>query len=196
MTDSAPNPIFLDLPAAIDTPRLHLRPPQPGDGLALHAAIVEAMPELRRFLASLPWVAAEQSIESAELFCRNGHANFLLRKDLPFLVFEKASGQLIGSMGLHRTDWSVPRTEVGYWVRSSRSGHGFVQEAVLALVDYAFAHLHAARIELITDEANARSRKVAERCQFRLEGVMLHERRAPDGSLRNTCVYARVAPSA
>lgn len=196
MSFAHPNPVFLDLPTAIDTARLHLRPPQPGDGVALHAAIAESMPDLRRFLASLPWVAGEQSIEASELFCRNGHANFLLRKDLPFLVFEKATGQLIGATGLHRTDWSVPKTEVGYWVRSSRSGQGFVQEAVLAVVDYAFAHLRAARVELITDEANDRSRKVAERCHFRLEGVMLNERRAPDGELRNTCVYARVAPKA
>jgi len=34
---------------------------------------------------------------------------------------------------------------------------------------------------------------VAERCGFELEGVLRHERRAPDGSLRNTCIYARLA---
>lgn len=191
MTPTDTPPILLDLPSCIDTARLLMRPPQAGDGAALFDAITETMPELRQFLASLPWVAGEQSLHASEVFCRNAQANFLLRKDLPFLLFDKASGRLLGSTGLHRTDWAVPKTEVGYWLRSSCVGQGYVQEAVQALVAFAFTHLRAARVELITDEQNTRSRRVAERCGFTLEGVLRHERRAEDTGLRNTCVYAR-----
>ena len=84
------DPVLLDLPTSIDTERLRLRPPQAGDGPLLFAAITESLPELRRFLASLPWVAVEQTVESSELYCRNAQANFIARKDLPFLLFEKA----------------------------------------------------------------------------------------------------------
>lgn len=35
-------PILLDLPMPIITPRLLLRPPQPGDGIALNAAVSES----------------------------------------------------------------------------------------------------------------------------------------------------------
>ena len=191
MTD----PILIDLPTRIETARLFLRPPQPGDGAALHQAIVESLPQLREFLASLPWVAAEQTPDSAELFCRNAHANFIARRDLPFFLFEKTSGALLGAAGLHRTVWATPKTEVGFWGRSSRAGQGWVSEAVRALVAYAFENVKAVRVELIADEANARSRRVAERCGFLLEGVHHNERRAPDGSLRNTCVYALLGPA-
>jgi RimJ/RimL family protein N-acetyltransferase len=188
MTD----PLLIDLPTTVETERLIMRPPQPGDGPMLHAAIVESLVELRRFLASLPWVALEQTIESAEIYCRNAQANFLARKDLPFLLFEKSTGQLVGAAGLHRTVWTTPKTEVGYWGRVSRAGNGFVSEAVEALVAYAFGQLHAVRVELITDEENQASRRVAERCRFVLEGILRNERRAPDGTLRNTCTYARL----
>jgi RimJ/RimL family protein N-acetyltransferase len=186
MTD----PLLLDLPTSIETERLLVRVPQAGDGLALRAAVAESLPELRQFLDFLPWVANEPTPESSEARCRKGAANFLLRTDLPFLVFEKSSGQLLGGVGLHRTIWSTPKTEVGYWIRTSRAGNGFVTEAVSALVEYAFNQMRAVRVELITDEANAPSRKVADRCRFGLEGVLRNERRAPDDSLRNTCVYA------
>ncbi len=192
---SALDPILRDLPLAIETPRLLLRPPRTGDGAVLFEALVESLPDLRRFLASLPWVAAEQTLASAETFCRNAEANFLSRKDLPFLVFDKGSGHLLASVGLHRTVWQTPKTEIGYWCRSSACGQGFVTEAVAALVDYAFCHLQAVRIEIVTDEENTASRRVAERAGFTLEAVLRHERRAPDGSLRNTCLYARL-PSA
>jgi len=189
-------PILLNLPDRIETPRLTLRPPRTGDGPALHAALTESLPELRRFLASLPWVAAEQTIESAESFCRNGEANFIARRDLPFFVFEKVSGSLVASAGLHRTVWQTPKTEVGYWCRTTASGKGYVTEAVNALAEYAFQHIKAVRVELITDEENVSSRRVAERSGFVLEGVLRNERRAPDGTLRNTCVYARAANAA
>jgi RimJ/RimL family protein N-acetyltransferase len=185
------DPVLLDLPSSIETPRLLLRPPRRGDGAALLEAINGSLPELRRFLASLPWVASEQTLESAEVFCRTGEANFLARKDLPFLVFNRQTGQLVAATGLHRTVWQTPKTEIGYWCRTSASGQGFVTEAVAAVTDYAFEHVKAVRVELITDEENVRSRRVAERAGFVLEGVLKSERRAPDGSLRNTCVYAR-----
>jgi RimJ/RimL family protein N-acetyltransferase len=162
----------------------------------LHEALTESLKELRRFLASLPWVAADQTPESAETFCRNGEANFIARRDLPFFVLDKKTGKLIASAGLHRTVWQTPKTEVGYWCRTEATGHGYVTEAVNALVEYAINYIKAVRIELITDEDNTASRRVAQLSGFTLEGILHHERRAPDGSLRNTCVYARYANAA
>ncbi len=184
------DPVLLDLPASIETPRLLLRPPRAGDGPALHEAVTDSLAELRRFLASLPWVAGEQSVESAEVYCRNAQANFVARRDLAFLAFERASGRLVAATGLHRAVWATPKVEVGYWCRTSCTGKGYVAEAVRAVTRYAFEHVGAVRVEIVTDEANVGSRRVAERCGFALEGVLRHERRAPDGSLRNTCIYA------
>ena len=187
------NPILRDLPASIETARLLMRPPRSGDGAAVHEAIVESLPALRRFLASLPWVAEEQTRESAEVFCRNAESNFLARRDLPFLLLGRESGRLVGACGLHRTNWEVPKTEVGYWVRASESGKGYVTEAVNGLVAFALGVIGAERIEIITDAENLASRRVAERCGFTLEGILRRERRAPQGSLRDTCIYARLA---
>lgn len=189
------DPLLLDLPTHIDTERLLMRPPQAGDGPQFFEALSESLVEMRRFLSSLPWVAAEPGLEAAELYCRNGQANFVTRKDLPFFLFERASGRLVGATGLHRTVWATPKTEVGYWVRSSRAGRGLISEAVEATVRYAFAHIGAARVELVTDEANLASRKVADRCGFGLEGTLRHDHKAPDGSLRSTCIYARFPPA-
>jgi RimJ/RimL family protein N-acetyltransferase len=189
------DPILLDLPSHVETPRLLLRIPQAGDGPAHLDAVSESLPELKLFLSFLPWVANEPTLESFEVRCRTDQANFFARKNLVFLMFEKSSGQLLGSVGLYRTNWETPKTEVGYWCRTSRSGNGFAREAVAALTDYAFSHIHAARVELITDSENLASRRVAERCGFSLEGILHNEFRAPNNSLRHTCVYARV-PSA
>lgn len=189
MTD----PVLLDLPTTLQTERLLLRPPQAGDGPALHEAVLESLPDLRRFLAAVPWIAAEPTPENAELRCRNAQADFVARRDLPFMVFERSTGALVGGVGLHRTVWATPKTEVGYWCRSSRTGQGLVREAVTAISAYAFTQLHAVRLELVTDEENTASCRIAEACGFTLEGTLRHERRAPDGSLRSLRIYARLA---
>jgi RimJ/RimL family protein N-acetyltransferase len=41
---------------------------------------------------------------------------------------------------------------------------------------------------------NDRSRRVAERCGFDFEGTLRCDSRSPDGTLRDTCVYAIVRP--
>jgi len=176
--------------------RLLLRAPRTGDGPALFDAVQASLPELRRFLASLPWVAGEQSATLSEVYCRNAEANFIARRDLPFLLWDRGSGAVVGAAGLHRIDWHTPKAEVGYWCRSASTGQGLVTEAVDALCQLAFGPLAMVRVELVTDEANLASRRVATRCGFALEGMLRSERRAPDGTLRNTCVFARLAPGA
>ena len=191
-----PSPLLVEVPQEIETERLFLRVPRAGDGPALHEAVSESLVELRRFIASVPWVAQEQSAESSEIYCRTALSNFVARKDMPYLLFERESSRLVGCAGLHRPNWDMPRFEVGYWCRAASVGNGFITEAVSALVHLAEARLSAVRLELITDAENTRSRAVADRAGFHLEGVLRNERRAPDGSLRNTCVYARVRSAA
>ncbi len=187
-----PNALLVDVPDRFETDRLILRTPRTGDGPVLHEALVESIVELRQFLWFLPWVAEEQTQDSAEIRCRRCEANFLSRTDLPFLAFERSTGTLLGGIGLHRTDWDLPKTEVGYWIRPSEAGKGYVTESVQTLVAWALSGLGAQRVELVTEDTNVASRSVAERCGFVLEGVLHNVLRGPDGSLRNSCIYARL----
>src|SRR3954471_15509977 len=118
------------VPSSLETRRLFLRSFRADDGPDLFAALTESIVELRSHLWFLPWVAEEPTPQSAEIRCRKAEANFLLRADLPYLAFERTSGRLVASIGLHRTDWSLPKTEVGYWVRTGEVGKGFASEGV------------------------------------------------------------------
>ncbi len=186
------DPIAYPVPSNLETPRLVLRHFRSEDAPALHEALVESLAELRQHLWFLPWVSEEQTLPSAQIRCRKAEANFLLRTDLPYLAFAKSSGRLVASVGLHRTDWALPKTEVGYWVRTTEVGRGYATEGVNALTSWALGSLRATRVELVTDEGNLGSRAVAERCGFQLEGTLRHVMRAPDGSLRSSCVYAKL----
>ena len=192
MTD----PLLVPVPPLIETRRLVLRSFRGADAPALHSALAESVNELRRFPWFLPWVAEEPTLQAAELRCREAGANFLLRTDLPYLGFERETGRLVCSMGLHRTDWQLPKTEVGYWVRTSEAGKGYAREGVAALASWALDQLKAKRVELVTDQENTASRRVAEACGFVLEGTLHNVQASPDGTLRHTCVYAKLPAAA
>lgn len=107
------------------------------------------------------------------------------------LLFAKDTGELIGSSGLHRIDWSVPRFEIGYWVSTRHAGRGYATEAARAIGDFAFKTLKAARVEIVCDHRNARSRHVAERAGFPLEAILKFHRRDVRGRLGDTCIFAQ-----
>ena len=186
------DPLLIEVPERIETERLLLRRAQPGDGPAVCAAVRASLEELRPWM---PWAQAETSEDVSETHVRRMCANFSLRLDLAYFTFDRAldSGEagVVGAIGLHRIDWTVPRFEIGYWRRSGLAGRGFVSEAVRALSRMAFDRLSAQRVEIRMDDRNAASARVAERAGFTFEGLLRRDALAVDGAPRNTRVYSR-----
>ena len=189
----AVEPLMIDWPPLLPSERLLLRAPQAGDGVALNEAMLQSLDELKPWL---PWAQQVPSLEQSELTCRQMAARFAQRSDLPLFIFARAAdggcARLLGGTGLHRADWSVPRFEIGYWRRSGEQGKGWITEAVSTLARFAFDHLGARRVEIRMASDNFRSRAVAERCGFKLEGLLRQDSLDVKGRPRDTAVYARV----
>ena len=56
--------ILLDIPDQIESERLILRSPMPGDGSIVYAAVTASLGALRAFPASMPWAMEEPSVDS------------------------------------------------------------------------------------------------------------------------------------
>ena len=189
MTNLSPDPILLDLPTPIYTNRLMLRPPIAGDGPALNQAILDSFEDLHEWM---PWATVRPTLEDSEKHVRKWHAKWILREDIQFLIFEKVSGILVGSTGLSRIDWKIPKFEIGYWVRQGFGGKGYITEAVAAATQFSFLMLKANRVEILCDVDNLKSRKIPERLGFQLEGIRKNDRVKPRSLVvGDTCVYVR-----
>ena len=182
-------PVLRDIPEAFETERLLIRAPQPGDGPEVNRAIRESFEALRIWM---DWATQMPTVEETEALCRRSHAHFLERSDLPLFFFLKAAQTCVGASGLHPRDWNVPRFEIGYWVRTSFQGQGFVTEAVRAITRFGFETVGANKIEIRCDPRNLSSRRVAERSGYQLEGELRNDKVAPDGQLRSTLVFGLV----
>jgi RimJ/RimL family protein N-acetyltransferase len=114
------------------------------------------------------------------------------REDLTFALFEKSTGRFLGATGLHRPQWEARVFEVGYFLRTSATGHGYMSEAVIAVTRMAMEVLRANRVEIWCDAVNLRSAAVAERAGFTLEGKLRNHDLNNAGEPCDELVYAVV----
>jgi RimJ/RimL family protein N-acetyltransferase len=189
MSDATkPNPILLDLPEQLQTPRMLMRFPRPGDGALINPAIRESIAELQPWM---PWATPTPEVKDTEVWCRQAAAKALLRQEFHWLMLRREDQHYLGTCGLHHVEWSVPKVEVGYWIRTREAGKGYVTEAVHAMTQFAFENLKAIRIEIHCDDRNPRSGAVGQRAGFTLETIRRSDSRAQDGSVRDTRVYVK-----
>jgi ribosomal-protein-serine acetyltransferase len=164
-----------------------LRPRRAGDGPATWEAIEESREQLRLWL---PWADATRTPEDAEASARRAQGRWLLREDLQVSVWENATERLLGGSGLHRINWEIPRFEIGYWLRTSAQGQGFMTEAVALLCRLAFETLGANRVEIHCDARNLKSAALPRRLGFVHEATLRNESRDHFGELRDALVFA------
>jgi RimJ/RimL family protein N-acetyltransferase len=186
-------PLLIDVPDQIKTDRLLLRVPRAGDGAIVFPSVRESLAELKPWM---PWAKDDYAQNDAEQWCRKSSAGFIERSEIQLLIFDGRDEQHLGNVGVFRFDWAVPRGEIGYWLRTTRTGKGLMCEAVNGLSGMLMEHLKFHRVEIRMDDRNDRSWRVAERCGYRLDGVLRNDGRAPDGALRHTRVYSKIPADA
>ncbi len=83
------------------------------------------------------------------------------------MMEERASGEIVGHCGLRRVaDAHAPNPqdhEIGWLVREDRWRRGYAEEAMRAVIDWAFAQVGAPRLVALTRAANVGSWRLMEK---------------------------------
>jgi ribosomal-protein-serine acetyltransferase len=175
-------------------PDLRLEPAEPGHAAEIFT-LVDA--DRSRLGVRLPWVGGTRTIADTLAFIEGSIARRDTARggdgggDWAMVLSERGEDRIVGVIGLHTTRWTHRRTAIGYWIAGTHEGRGVVTRCVTTLVP----HLHARgmhRVEIHVAVDNDRSRSVATRCGFTLEGVC---RAAEwiDGRAIDHAVFAHIA---
>lgn len=112
---------------------------------------------------------------------------------LVFATLDARSGQVLGSTRFCCIDAAHRRVEIGFTFLAQSSQRTHVNtEAKFLMLCHAFEAWGCHRVELITDERNARSRRAIERIGAQQEGILRRHMVMRDGFVRNTIVYSIV----
>ena len=93
----------------------------------------------------------------------------ILKKDLIYEIWYIE--QFAGLIALKEIDGWNKKTELGYWITSRFEGLGLITNSCRTLLDLSFDQLGIKRVQLKAAVGNAKSCLVAERLNFKMEGI-------------------------
>ena len=114
---------------------------------------------------------------------------------LPFAVRHEPSGELVGMTTYMNIDAANRHVEIGStWYARRVQRTPLNTECKLLLLTHAFETLDCIAVEFRTHFFNQQSRSGVERLGAKLDGILRHHQRMPNGTMRDTCVYSIIAP--
>jgi RimJ/RimL family protein N-acetyltransferase len=145
------------------------------------AVMQESLPELRAFL---PFAHAPITREGQYRAFTDFLADWWAGRQY-VAALRGPAGEILGGVGLHpRVALNPAALEVGYWAATPHTRRGHVTLGLRVMIVLAMDHFDCDRVQVIHDEANARSQGVVERCGFVFEGVVRNALIAPTDEMR------------
>lgn len=113
---------------------------------------------------------------------------------MPFVVRERASGEVVGSTRYMNVEAAHRRLEIGHtWYAKRVQRTAINTECKRLLLTHAFEALRCIAVEFRTSWFNHASQRAIERLGAKRDGVLRSHMILPDGTLRDTVVYSIIA---
>lgn len=148
-----------------------VRPYRRSDINDLYAAARESIAEVSIWM---PWCHGGYSVEESREWVESQAQAWQEGTEYGFVITDSASGFFLGGCGLNHIGPVNRMANLGYWVRTSRTGHGVATTATLLLAQFGFRELQLNRIEILAAASNEASQRVAEKAGATREGVLQH----------------------
>ena len=163
------------IPERITTERLVLRRFSRRDVDPLTEAVHASLPELRLWL---PWAHSAYDREDANAFVRDSIAAWKEERAFDYAIRSQTDPDLhLGNISIWHVSKIGRSGEIGYWIRSDRTGGGIASEVTLRLLRLGFERLGLHKVNLRIAVGNRASERVAEKLGFSIDGVLRQELR-------------------
>lgn len=152
------------------------------------AAMLNLVNTNRAYLRQwLPWVDNMQTVDNFKTYINDSIKRATEKTDFGFAIIFK--DQLAGRIGLHHINLQNKIGEIGYWLADGMQGNGIVTKCCKWIIQYGFTQMGLNRIEIKCAVGNNRSRAIAQKLNFKEEGI-LHQAEWLNGSYINLYLYA------
>lgn len=115
-------------------------------------------------------------------------------RELPFAIRDRARDRIVGTTRYRNIELAHRRVEIGStWLAAGAQRTAINTEAKLLLLTHAFDALGCARVELVTDALNLRSRAAIARLGAKQEGILRAHLIVPGGRIRDSVYFSILA---
>ena len=155
---------------------VQLRPYRNSDVYHVYDAVVESYSELTPWMY---WCHPEYNIKETRDWVASRAEDWERGTEYSFAITDTKKGGFLGGCSIY-VHHQFRFAELGYWVRTSRTGQGLATAAVNLLVQFGFDELKLNRIEIVVATGNEASQRVAEKAGATREGVLRNRLLVPD----------------
>ncbi len=137
-------------------------------------------------------IAKANNIDDALAFIHKINSVIDNSESMYWGIASKENDKLIGTICLWNIIKEHYRAEVGFVLRPDQQGKGFMQEALAAVVNYAFSEMKLHSLEGRVNPANTASIKLMERNKFAREAYFKEDYYC-NGGFVDTAVYSLIS---
>ena len=162
--------IFSKRKLSIKTERLLIRPAKHSD----YRSWIALRGSSRDFLIGWEPAWSNDHLSRTSYYNRVYWANRSISSGsaFPFFIFQRKDKDLIGAITIENIRRGPSRSgTLGYWIGEQYARQGFMREALMTVVHFAFSVLDVSRMEAACLPENKASRALLESIGFKYEGV-------------------------
>jgi len=167
---------------------IRIRPCCRDDAGDVYEAVRESMSALSLFM---PWCHADYSRKDSVNYLELCERGWDLGTEFGFSILSERGGAFLGLCGINHLNTSLLLGNLGYWVRTTRTGEGIATRAALLAARFGFERLGLKRLEIVVEPSNGASLRVAQKTGAVREGLMRNRVRFRTQS-RDAVMYSLV----
>lgn len=118
----------------------------------------------------LPWLSYNTKVEDTQQFILDCIANY--KNGISLNLGIDYQGKIVGSVSFNTINITHKNAEIGYMLGEANTGKGIMMKCCKTLIDYGFENLELNRVTIKCATENVKSRAIAEKLGFKLEGVI------------------------
>jgi len=144
------------------------RPCHPGDADVVYTAVRESIAEVSKWA---PWCPPDYSMSHCKPWLDSRAAAWSEGREYDFVILDARGRAFLGGCALNDINRTHNFANLGYWVRTSRTGQGVATAATRLVAKFGFEDLGFTRLEIVAAVGNEASQRVAEKAGAIREGV-------------------------
>ena len=107
----------------------------------------------------------------------------------PFVLIDNSTNNFISFFDLKNLDWTIPKTEMGFYTDEKFSGKGLTTKAMKHFLEYCFEQFEFKKIFLRTHHSNKAAQSLANKCGFVVEGTIKMDYKKTSGEIIDLIYY-------
>jgi RimJ/RimL family protein N-acetyltransferase len=138
-------------------------------------------------------VLETKTVESTKVFMLKILERTKDKSYFPYVIIDAFDNKFVGFIDLKNIDDTIRKAELGFYMDENYTGKGIMTKALNCICDYYFEEYQFSKLFLRTHPDNLPTRKLAEKCGFKVEGVIRNDYMTTSGKIIDLVYYGRLS---